>query len=98
MVSANALFFGDKKSEKMLQTFPDEHPLSMQVFGAEPERLALAAQKAEAAGADIVDLNCGCPVPKVTKTGAGFSLMQDEPLFVRCLEAMVKAVKRFRSR
>jgi tRNA-dihydrouridine synthase B len=93
MVSANALHFKDAKSRRMLQTFPDEHPISMQVFGAEPERLAEAARMAEGEGADVVDLNCGCPVPKITKTGAGFSLMQNESLFFRCLDAMVKAVK-----
>ncbi|MGQ0643949.1 MAG: tRNA dihydrouridine synthase DusB [Elusimicrobiota bacterium] len=93
MVSSNALHYGDTRSERMLRTFPDEHPVSMQVFGAEPERLAEAAKKAEAAGADAVDLNCGCPVPKITKTGAGFSLMTDESLFARCVEAMARAVK-----
>lgn len=93
MVSANALHFGDERSKKMLEIFPDEHPVSMQVFGGEPERLAHAAKLAEAAGADVVDLNCGCPVPKITSGGAGMSLMNDEGLFARCLEAMVRAVR-----
>ncbi len=93
MVSSNALHFGDKKSYRMLQTFSDEHPVSLQIFGSDPERLAEAAQKAEAAGADLVDLNCGCPVPKITSNGAGFALMQNEGLFARCLAAMAKAVK-----
>lgn len=93
MVSANALHFNDEKSARMLRTFPDEHPVSMQVFGSEPERLGEAAHRAEEAGADIVDLNCGCPVPKIMNSGAGFSLMQDESLFARCVSAMVKAVK-----
>jgi nifR3 family TIM-barrel protein len=93
MVSSNALFYGDERSERMLAVFLDEHPVSLQVFGDDPERLALAARKAEAAGADIVDLNCGCPVPKITKSGAGISLMKDEGRFSRCVEAMAKAVK-----
>jgi len=92
MVSSNALHFGDDRSKKMLETFDDEHPISMQLFGAEPERLAEAAKMAQDGGADIIDLNCGCPVPKITKSGAGFGLMQDETLFGRCVEAMAKAV------
>lgn len=93
MVSSNALHFEDERSRQMLSVFPDEHPVSMQVFGSDPARLASAARKAEAAGADIVDLNCGCPVPKITKTGAGISLMKDEALFAACVESMAKAVK-----
>jgi nifR3 family TIM-barrel protein len=93
MVSSNALFFGDERSRRMLEVFPDEHPVSMQVFGSEPERLAHAARLAEEAGADIVDLNCGCPVPKIAKTGAGISLMREESLFSKCVAAMSRAVK-----
>ncbi|HMX43658.1 MAG TPA: tRNA dihydrouridine synthase DusB, partial [Elusimicrobiota bacterium] len=93
MVSANALHFGDEKSRRMLRTYPDEHPVSLQVFGSDPDRLADAARAAEAAGADVVDLNCGCPVPKIANNGAGISLLKDESLFARCLAAMVKAVK-----
>lgn len=93
MVSANALHYDDERSRAMLRTYPDEHPVSMQIFGNDPDRLAAAARAAEAAGADVVDLNCGCPVPKITKSGGGVSLMRDEPLFARCLAAMVKAVR-----
>ena len=93
MVSANALHYNDDRSRQMLATFPDEHPISMQVFGNDPDRLAGAAQAAEAAGADVVDLNCGCPVPKITKSGGGISLMREEDLFARCVSAMVRAVR-----
>jgi tRNA-dihydrouridine synthase B len=93
MVSANALHYKDERSQRMLATFPDEHPISMQVFGNDPDRLAGAAQAAEAAGADVVDLNCGCPVPKITKSGGGIALMKDEALFSRCVGAMVRAVR-----
>jgi nifR3 family TIM-barrel protein len=93
MVSANALHFGDKRSLGMLEVFPDEHPVSLQVFGAEPDRLAAAARRAEEAGADVVDLNCGCPVRKITSGGAGIGLMNDESNFARCVEAMSRAVR-----
>ncbi|MBK8576417.1 MAG: tRNA dihydrouridine synthase DusB [Elusimicrobia bacterium] len=93
MVSANALHYNDERSRQMLATFPDEHPISMQVFGNDPERLAGAAQAAESAGADVVDLNCGCPVPKITKSGGGISLMREESLFAQCVGAMVRAVR-----
>jgi tRNA-dihydrouridine synthase B len=93
MVSANALHYNDDRSRQMLATFPDEHPISMQVFGNDPDRLAGAAQAAEEAGADVVDLNCGCPVPKITKSGGGISLMKEEDLFSRCVRSMVRAVR-----
>jgi tRNA-dihydrouridine synthase B len=93
MVSANALHYNDERSRQMLATFPDEHPVSLQVFGNDPDRLASAAQAAAESGADVVDLNCGCPVPKITKSGGGISLMRDESLFARCVGAMVKAVR-----
>ncbi len=93
MVSANALHYNDERSRQMLATFPDEHPVSLQVFGNDPDRLAAAAQAAVESGADVVDLNCGCPVPKITKSGGGISLMRDESLFARCVGAMVKAVR-----
>lgn len=93
MVSANALHFGSEKSQRMLRVYPDEHPVSLQVFGSDPARLAEAARAVEAAGADVVDLNCGCPVPKIADNGAGISLLKDEDHFARCLEAMVRAVR-----
>ncbi len=93
MVSANALFFNSKKSLHMLSTYEDEHPVSMQVFGCDPKRLALSAKKAEESGADVIDLNSGCPVAKIYKTGAGISLMKNESLFSQCVETMVKAVR-----
>ena len=69
MVSAHALHFGSPKSGRMLQVSPKEHPVSMQIFGSDEETIAQAAKNAEAAGADIVDLNAGCPVKKINKAG-----------------------------
>lgn len=93
MVSANALRYGDKRSHEMLRIRPDEKPVCMQIFGSDPKILAEAARKAEKAGADIVDLNVGCPVPKVVKTGSGMRLMENEKKFEACVANMVKAVR-----
>jgi len=93
MVSAHALHYKNAKSGRMLQVNPKEHPVSMQIFGADEQTIREAAQNAEAAGADIVDLNAGCPVKKINKAGAGCVLMKDEVKLGRLLTAAVKAVK-----
>ena len=93
MVSAHALHYGNAKSGKMLQVNPKEHPVSMQIFGSDEQTIAEAAKNAEAAGADMVDLNAGCPVKKINKAGAGCVLMKDEAKLARLLEAAVKSVK-----
>ena len=92
MVSAHALHFGNPKSGRMLKVSAREHPVSMQIFGADEETIAEAAKNAQAQGADIVDLNAGCPVKKINKAGAGCVLMKDEAKLGRLLEAAVKAV------
>jgi nifR3 family TIM-barrel protein len=71
----------------------DEHPLAIQIFGAAPRAMADAARMVEAAGADIVDMNFGCPVRKVTKTGAGAHLMEDPEVACRVVDAVAAAVK-----
>ncbi|MBM3474185.1 MAG: tRNA dihydrouridine synthase DusB [Armatimonadetes bacterium] len=93
MVSANAIRYGSVKTEGLLETCLQEKPLSIQIFGAEPDVMAAAAQHVEAAGADIVDLNMGCPVRKVLKAGAGSMLMKDPDLAVAIAAAMVQAVR-----
>lgn len=93
MVSAHALHYGNAKSGRMLRVNPKEHPVSMQIFGSDEQTIAEAAQNAEAAGADIVDLNAGCPVKKINKAGAGCVLMKDEAKLARLLSAAVKSVK-----
>ncbi len=91
MVSAHALHYGNPKSGRMLQV--KEHPVSMQIFGADEATIAQAARAAEAQGADIIDLNAGCPVKKINKAGAGCVLMKDEAKLGRLLESAVKAVQ-----
>lgn len=90
MVSAHALHYGNPKSGRMLQV--QEHPVSMQIFGSDEETIAQAARQAQAQGADMVDLNAGCPVKKINKAGAGCVLMKDEAKLGRLIEAAVKAV------
>ena len=77
MVSANGLIFGSGKTRNMLETDADEKPVSFQLFGADPAIMADAAAMAADAGADIVDINCGCSVKKILKSGAGSALMKD---------------------
>lgn len=93
MVSAHALHYGNPKSGRMLTVAQKEHPVSMQIFGADEQTIAQAARQAQAQGADIIDLNAGCPVKKINKAGAGCVLMRDELKLGRLIEAAVKAVQ-----
>src|SRR5881296_4005665 len=78
MVSCAGLEHHNERTLGYLRVAGDEHPLAIQIFGSDPGAMAEAARMVQAAGADIVDINFGCPVKKVTKTGAGCSLL-DEP-------------------
>ena len=80
MVSSCGLSYGNERTLGYLRISSDEHPLAVQIFGSEADRMAEAAQMVVAAGADIVDINFGCPVRKVTKTGAGASALEDHDL------------------
>jgi len=77
MLSANALYQNSGKTLQMMDHTADEKPVSVQIFGAKPHMMAKAASMVEQAGADIVDINFGCSVKKVMKTGAGAALMKD---------------------
>jgi nifR3 family TIM-barrel protein len=78
MVSSFALHYRNERTQReMLRIHPEEHPVSIQLFGHDPEVMASAAEQVAAAGADLIDLNMGCPVPKVCKTGAGAALLED---------------------
>jgi nifR3 family TIM-barrel protein len=92
MVSAAGIEHRNERTFGYLRVAADEHPLAIQIFGAEPSAMAEAARMVEAAGADIVDMNFGCPVRKVTKTGAGAHLMEDSDLACRVVEAVAAAV------
>jgi tRNA-dihydrouridine synthase B len=78
MVSSFAVHYRNERTcTELLRIHPDEHPVSIQLFGSDPDVMESAAERVAAAGADLIDLNMGCPVPKVCKTGAGAALLQD---------------------
>jgi tRNA-dihydrouridine synthase B len=78
MVSSFGVHHGNERTwRELVRVHPEEHPMSMQLFGADPDVMASAAEKVAGAGVDLIDLNMGCPVPKVCKTGAGSALLDD---------------------
>ena len=93
MVSCAGIEHRNERTLGYLRVAADEHPLAIQIFGAEPVAMAEAARMVVAAGADIVDMNFGCPVRKVTKTGAGAHLLEDPELACRITEAVASAVE-----
>jgi tRNA-dihydrouridine synthase B len=92
-VSAMAIKYGAIKTLRKMRIHPEERPLGIQIFGGEPEVMADTARIAEEMGADIVDINMGCWVPKVCKTGSGAALLKDPELAAQIVSAVVKAVK-----
>ena len=93
LISSKALCYHDKKTLSLLQQFPGEHPAAVQIFGSDPICMAEAAQIAlEHSGADVVDLNMGCPMGKIVNNGDGAALMKDPEKAGRIMEAVVKAV------
>src|SRR6201987_1755201 len=93
MVSVAGIQHRNERTLGYLRVASDEHPLAIQIFGSDPAAMGEAARMVEAAGADIVDMNFGCPVRKVTKTGAGAHLMEDPELACRVVEAVTAAVE-----
>lgn len=91
MVSAKAITYNNKKTFQMLRTGEDEHPSSLQLFGSEPEVMAEAVRMIEEYPFDLIDINMGCPVPKVVKNGEGSALLKNPKLAGRIIDAMVKA-------
>jgi tRNA-dihydrouridine synthase B len=91
MVSSFAVHYGNERTcTELLRIHPDEHPVSVQLFGHDAEVMASAAERVAEAGADLIDINMGCPVPKVCKTGAGAALLADPDRAV----ALVRAAAR----
>ncbi|NLY91938.1 MAG: tRNA dihydrouridine synthase DusB [Firmicutes bacterium] len=93
MVSAQALVYGNRNTLKLLATDPRERPVSIQLFGSDPETMARAAGILATYPVDIIDLNMGCPVPKVVKNGEGAALMRDPKRAARIVRAVTAAVE-----
>src|SRR5437870_461292 len=92
MVSCAGIEHRNERTLDYLRVGADEHPLAIQIFGSDPDVMAEAARMVAAAGADLVDVNFGCPVRKVTKTGAGATLLDDPGRACRIVEAIAEAV------
>ncbi len=94
MVSAKAIYYGNKRTEELLAILPEERPVSLQLFGSDPDIIAEVAAQIEERPFDILDFNMGCPVPKVVNNGEGSALMLDPRLAEEILGKLVRAVKK----
>ena len=90
MVSSKALSFKDKKSEELMKTSDKERPCGIQIFGDEPSTMAQAALSAMKNNPDIIDINMGCPAPKISGSGSGCALMKNPKLCGEIVKAVVK--------
>ena len=93
LVNARGLLAGSEKTQELIATCPEDRPLAVQIFGHEPAVMVEAAQLLERRGVDSIDINMGCPVNKVVKTGAGASLMCQRDQTLRLVEAVVQSVR-----
>jgi tRNA-dihydrouridine synthase B len=89
-ISVEGLTRGNPKSKRQMRFDEEERPFAVQIFGGRPERMAMGAEMAEEVGADILDVNCGCPAPKVVKNGGGSGLLREPKL----LETILKEIKK----
>lgn len=94
MVSAKGIYYNNKNTESLLTVDERERPVSLQLFGSDPEIMAAMAAKIEHRNFDILDINMGCPVPKVVNNGDGSALMKNPALAGKIIEAMVKAIEK----
>ena len=94
MVSAKAILYNNKNTEELLRVTPGENPIAVQLFGADPHIMAEIAKIIEERSFDTIDINMGCPVPKVVNNGEGSALMKNPKLVGEIVSAMVKAVKK----
>lgn len=94
MVSAKAILYNNKNTESLLEIHPDEQPVSLQFFGSDPKIMSEMAKRVEERPFDIMDINMGCPVPKVVKNGEGSALMKNPKLAHEIISAMVKAIRK----
>lgn len=93
MVSSKGLIMGDRKSKQLLTLTDEERPAAVQIFGNDPKTMAQSAEYALSFKPDIIDINMGCPAPKVTSNGAGSALLKNLPLAEEIIKEVVKAVE-----
>lgn len=94
MVSAKAISFHNKNTEALMEIDSSEHPVSLQLFGSEPELMAEVAKSIEDRPFEILDINMGCPVPKVVNNGEGSALLKDPKLIGKIIKSVSAAVKK----
>ena len=94
MVSAKAILYNNRNTKALLEIHPDEKPVSLQLFGSAPEIMSEMAKRIEERPFDILDINMGCPVPKVVKNGEGSALMKNPKLVYEIVSSMVKAIEK----
>ena len=94
MVSAKAIYYNNKNTEALMEIHPKERPVSLQLFGSDPDIISEMAKRIEEKPFDILDLNMGCPVPKVVNNGEGSALMKNPPLIREILTKCVKAIEK----
>ena len=94
MVSAKAILYNNKNTESLLSIHPDEQPVSLQLFGSDPKIMSEMAKRIEERPFAILDINMGCPVPKVVKNGEGSALMKEPKLVYDIVSAIVKAIEK----
>lgn len=94
MVSAKGIYYRNRNTEILLATVPEEHPVSLQLFGADADIMSEMAKRIEERPFDILDINMGCPVPKVVNNGEGSALMKQPKLVYEIISKMVKAIEK----
>ena len=94
MVSAKAILYNNRNTKELLQVGEEERPIAVQLFGSDPEIVSEMAARIEEGPYDIIDLNMGCPVPKVVNNGEGSALMRDPGLVERLLSSLTRKVKK----
>jgi tRNA-dihydrouridine synthase B len=91
MVSAKALYYDDRRTKELTRVADEEHPVSLQLFGSEPEIMAIAVEKMNSHPAEMFDINMGCPAPKIIKNGDGSALMKNPKLAAEVVRSAVNA-------
>ena len=94
MISAKALQYKNKNTKTLLAIHPEEYPVSLQLFGSEPDIISEQAKRIEDLPFQILDINMGCPVPKVVKNGEGSALMKNPKLVFEIVSQLVKAIEK----